>query len=80
MELHTGVFANLPASLQQDELDRLDAAARLAKEKGLLVNAGHGINYSNVRLLITNPTGTSSILAIRLSHAQFQLVLKMLFV
>src|SRR6202162_255071 len=55
VELHTGVFANLPAELQQDEVDRLEAAARLAKEKGLLANAGHGINYSNVRLLIANP-------------------------
>jgi pyridoxine 5-phosphate synthase len=27
----------------------------LANEKGLLVNAGHGINYQNVRLLIKNP-------------------------
>jgi pyridoxine 5-phosphate synthase len=55
VELHTGAFANLPAELQQDEVDRLEAAARLAKEKGLLANAGHGINYSNVRLLIANP-------------------------
>jgi len=45
-----------PASaLQLDEVDRLEAAARLANERGLLVNAGHGINYTNVRLLIANP-------------------------
>ena len=55
VELHTGVFANLPAGLQQDEVDRLEAAARLANEKGLIVNAGHGINYANVRLLVANP-------------------------
>jgi pyridoxine 5-phosphate synthase len=55
VELHTGAFANMPAELQQDEVDRLEAAARLAQEKGLLVNAGHGINYSNVRLLTANP-------------------------
>ncbi|MBV8142056.1 MAG: pyridoxine 5'-phosphate synthase [Verrucomicrobia bacterium] len=55
VELHTGTFANLHAELQQDEVDRLEAASRLAQEKGLLVNAGHGINYSNVRLLIPNP-------------------------
>jgi pyridoxine 5-phosphate synthase len=55
VELHTGVFANLPPALQLDEVDRLEAAARLANERGLLVNAGHGINYSNVRLLIANP-------------------------
>jgi pyridoxine 5-phosphate synthase len=55
IELHTGMFANLPPALQLQEVDRLEAAARLANERGLLVNAGHGINYSNVRLLIGNP-------------------------
>jgi pyridoxine 5-phosphate synthase len=51
VELHTGAFANVLADFKQDELDRLDASARFAKEKGLLVNAGHGINYDNVKLL-----------------------------
>ena len=55
VELHTGAYANLPAQFRPDEVDRLEAAARLAKEKGLLVNAGHGINYANVRLLVANP-------------------------
>jgi pyridoxine 5-phosphate synthase len=55
VELHTGAFANLAADLKRYELDRLEAAARLAAEKGLLVNAGHGINYQNVRLLIKIP-------------------------
>jgi pyridoxine 5-phosphate synthase len=54
VELHTGAFANQAGQFKQDELDRLDAAARLAHEKGLLVNAGHGINYQNVRLLVKN--------------------------
>jgi pyridoxine 5-phosphate synthase len=55
VELHTGAFANLAADLKRYELDRLEAAARLAAEKGLLVNAGHGINYQNIRLLIKIP-------------------------
>lgn len=55
VELHTGAFANLAAEFKQDELDRLDASSRFANEKGLLVNAGHGINYQNVRLLVKNP-------------------------
>jgi pyridoxine 5-phosphate synthase len=55
VELHTGAFANLPPEIKQDEVDRLEAAALFAKEKGLLVNAGHGINYSNVRLLTPIP-------------------------
>jgi len=55
VELHTGAFANLTAELKQDELDRLEAAAVLAMERGLLVNAGHGINYANIRLLTAIP-------------------------
>jgi pyridoxine 5-phosphate synthase len=55
VELHTGAFANLSAELKQDEVDRLEAAAVLAMERGLVVNAGHGINYSNVRLLTAIP-------------------------
>jgi pyridoxine 5-phosphate synthase len=51
VELHTGAFANVLPDFKEDELDRLDASARFAKEKGLLVNAGHGINYDNVKLL-----------------------------
>ena len=51
VELHTGAFANVLPTSSEDELDRLDASARFAKEKGLLVNAGHGINYDNVKLL-----------------------------
>jgi pyridoxine 5-phosphate synthase len=55
VELHTGAFANLTAELKQDELDRLEAAAVLAMGRGLLVNAGHGINYANIRLLTAIP-------------------------
>jgi pyridoxine 5-phosphate synthase len=51
VELHTGAFANVLADFKQDELDRLEASARFAKDKGLVVNAGHGINYDNVKLL-----------------------------
>jgi pyridoxine 5-phosphate synthase len=55
VELHTGAYANAVKEFQSDELDRIEAAARLAEEKGLAVNAGHGINYQNVhRLLAIN--------------------------
>lgn len=50
IELHTGAFAESYAESNRGvhELDRLISAARLAKELGLRVNAGHGLNYSNV--------------------------------
>jgi len=50
IELHTGAYANaLPSSTQaSEELQRLEASARLAFSLGLRVNAGHGLNYQNV--------------------------------
>jgi pyridoxine 5-phosphate synthase len=55
VELHTGAFANALDEFKSDEVTRLEAAARLAHEKGLIVNAGHGINYDNVHLLLRIP-------------------------
>jgi pyridoxine 5-phosphate synthase len=49
VELHTGAYAN--SGNQSDhlrELDRLRAAAELAHARGLVVNAGHGLNYANL--------------------------------
>jgi pyridoxine 5-phosphate synthase len=55
VELHTGAFANAVDDFKQDEIARLDAAARLAHEKGLIVNAGHGISYRNIKMLLKIP-------------------------
>ncbi|HYZ75012.1 MAG TPA: pyridoxine 5'-phosphate synthase [Chthoniobacterales bacterium] len=52
VELHTGAYANAVSEFREDELERLRAAQKLAAEKGLVVNAGHGINYENVRPLL----------------------------
>lgn len=55
IELHTGAFANVTEDFRNDEIARLDAAARLAMERGLAINAGHGLNYDNVHLLLRIP-------------------------
>jgi pyridoxine 5-phosphate synthase len=55
VELHTGAYSNALDEFRSDELDRIEAAARFAEEKGLIVNAGHGINYQNVRDLLSIP-------------------------
>ncbi len=55
VELHTGTFSNVMPDFREEELNRLDAAARLAQEKGLSVNAGHGINFQNVKVLLRIP-------------------------
>jgi len=49
VELHTGAYAEAGVrKAQQAELARLIKAATLARELGLRVNAGHGLNYANV--------------------------------
>jgi pyridoxine 5-phosphate synthase len=55
VELHTGAYSNALPDFRTDELHRLEAAARRAEEKGLIVNAGHGINYENVQPLLSIP-------------------------
>lgn len=49
VELHTGAYANAPSEgLRLAQLARLRQGALLAREAGLRVNAGHGLNYHNV--------------------------------
>lgn len=49
IELHTGHYADLPEGCDRDaELDRIRTAAQYADSLGLIVNAGHGLNYHNV--------------------------------
>ena len=52
VELHTGRLANAFAEkIERDELENLQAAAKAAAELKLQVNAGHGINYTNIELI-----------------------------
>ena len=55
IELHTGAFANATGAPRTQELQRLIHGARLAHELGLRINAGHGLNYTNVRELFAVP-------------------------
>jgi len=55
VELHTGAFANATGIGLKGELTRLRSAAEYAHSAGLQVNAGHGINYLNIRLVRTIP-------------------------
>ena len=48
VELHTGAFANATGKEKIEEVRRLTGAAAYAHKAGLIVNAGHGINYDNV--------------------------------
>jgi pyridoxine 5-phosphate synthase len=57
IELHTGAFAGAFADelRREAELQRLIAAARQAHSLGLKVNAGHGLNYQNLAVLLRVP-------------------------
>jgi pyridoxine 5-phosphate synthase len=48
VELHTGAFANASGAAQDHEYRKLCDAAEGARQAGLQVNAGHGINYQNI--------------------------------
>lgn len=51
IEIHTGIFANAASEEEQfDELERIRAAVIHAKKLGLGVNAGHGLNYQNIKI------------------------------
>ena len=52
VELHCGRYANASRiKEEQAEFDALAQAAKLAYKLGMGVNAGHGLNYRNVRRL-----------------------------
>src|SRR5437870_686198 len=52
VELHTGKLANaFSEKFEKQELENLQAAAKAASELKLQVNAGHGMNYTNIALI-----------------------------
>lgn len=55
IELHTGAFANATGDDIQTELDRLIVAAKQSHAAALQVNAGHGINYTNISQILSIP-------------------------
>lgn len=56
VELHTGRYANATRSKEADtEYEAITQAARLAYKLGIGVNAGHGLNYRNIKRLTHIP-------------------------
>ena len=55
VELHTGAYAEATGAAREAELGRLIESALLAAEAGIQVNAGHGLNYTNVQPILTLP-------------------------
>jgi len=53
VEIHTGKFANAVTEDEMyDELERIRVAVKHAKKLGLGVNAGHGLDYQNIKEFI----------------------------
>jgi pyridoxine 5-phosphate synthase len=56
IELHTGAYADAQTADEQNhELVRIKKAAAYAYERGLIVNAGHGLHYHNVEQIAEIP-------------------------
>ncbi|MBU1782558.1 pyridoxine 5'-phosphate synthase, partial [bacterium] len=56
IEIHTGVYSQ--AILEEDlerELKRVETVVQLANKLKLKINAGHGLNYQNVRPIAQIP-------------------------
>lgn len=56
IEIHTGQYADATTEIARAaELKRIAHAASYAKDKGLFVNAGHGLTYHNVQAIAALP-------------------------
>jgi pyridoxine 5-phosphate synthase len=55
IELHTGAYADAEGEEQQKELERIKAGVRWGVQRGLKVNAGHGLHYTNVQAIAAIP-------------------------
>jgi pyridoxine 5-phosphate synthase len=65
IELHTGAYAEASGGARSREFERMCTAAKFAARLGLIVNAGHGLNYHNVEPIAAIP----EIVELNIGHA-----------
>lgn len=66
IELHTGCYADAhDAAVQQAELERVTRGVAEGMARGLKVNAGHGLHYTNVQAIAAIP----DIVELNVGHA-----------
>ena len=65
VELHTGAYAEADGDRREAELQRVVDAAAFGDRLGLVVNAGHGLNYDNVGEIAAIP----QIVELNIGHA-----------
>jgi pyridoxine 5-phosphate synthase len=49
VEIHTGMYSNASGPASGDELRKVIAAVAQARKLDLFANAGHGLNYQNIK-------------------------------
>jgi pyridoxine 5-phosphate synthase len=65
VELHTGAYAEAAGAAAARELARIESSAARARALGLVVHAGHGLNYHNVLPV----AAMSAIVELNIGHA-----------
>ena len=65
VELHTGAYADVAGERRAEELQRIAHAAEYGDRLGLVINAGHGLNYDNVGEIAAIP----QIVELNIGHA-----------
>lgn len=56
VEIHTGAYADAKTAAEsKKELHRIITAVNVAHQGGVIVNAGHGLNYQNVQAIARIP-------------------------
>lgn len=55
VEIHTGRYADTKGAVRREELSRIIVAGEKCRELGLVLNSGHGLNYTNVAEIVTIP-------------------------
>jgi pyridoxine 5-phosphate synthase len=72
IELHTGRYAEAEGAALAHELERIRLGARFGVERGLKVNAGHGLHYTNVQAIaVLDDIGELNIGHAIVAHAIF---------
>jgi pyridoxine 5-phosphate synthase len=65
VELHTGAYAEAEGEERQAELARVVEAAEYGDGLGLVINAGHGLHYTNVQEIAVIP----QVVELNIGHA-----------
>ena len=55
IEIHTGTYCNAVGADVKKEIERIYSSANHAAKIGIRINAGHGLNYTNIQPILKTP-------------------------